>query len=137
MEMGRRKKWQANRPHESLQIVPEAFPEVGTEKSASTTHSWHASGGSLSLSDLKYTFHIYKEGCFSFGCKDSVNRVQNKTNPFLFYAGALVYFHSHSLIFRFESLVGIVIKENSYFSDFSGRPFFVYNLLFYNLFRCF
>ena len=75
--------------------------------------------------------------CFSFGCKDSVNRVQNKTNPFLFYAGALVYFHSHSLIFRFESLVGIVIKENSYFSDFSGRSFFVDNLLSYNLFRCF
>lgn len=126
-----------SRPRESLQIVPEAFPEVGMEKSASTTRSWHASGGSLSLSDLKYTFSylFYKEGCFSFGCKDSVNRVQNKMNPFLFYAGALVYFHSHSLIFWFESLVGIVIKENSYFGDFSGRLFFVDNLLFYNLFR--
>ena len=36
---------------------------------------------------------------------------------------------------RLESLVRIVVEENSYFSDFSGRPFLIDNLLFYNLFR--
>ncbi len=38
--------------------------------------------------------------------------------------------------FRSKGFIGIIIKEYSYFSDFSGRLFYIPNLLFYNLFRC-
>ena len=42
-------------------------------------------------------------------------------------------------LFPYTSLPhsSVLIKENSYFCDFSGRSFFVDNLLFYNLFRRF
>ena len=36
-----------------------------------------------------------------------------------------------------ECLIRIIIKEYSYFSYFPGWSFFIDNLLFYNLFRCF
>ena len=38
-------------------------------------------------------------------------------------------------ICRFKSFIGVVIEKNAYFSDFPRRSFFIYNLLFYNLFR--
>ena len=40
------------------------------------------------------------------------------------------------LFFRSKRFIGIIIKENSYFSDFPSRLFYIPNLLFYNLFRC-
>ena len=61
---------------------------------------------------------IYKEE-LSFGCKDT---------------GICANSRSCLLIFRFECFVSIIIKENSYFGYFPWWPFFIDNLLFYNLF---
>ena len=40
----------------------------------------------------------------------------------------------YHLFFRSKRFIGIIIKENSYFSNFPGRLFYIPNLLFYNLF---
>lgn len=39
------------------------------------------------------------------------------------------------LFFRAKGFISTIIEENSYFSDFSGRFFYVLNLLTHNLFR--